>query len=1251
MKRCLLILSCLMLCLALRSQSLYTCRYWFDQNHEQASAATFSGDFFQMEVDAGTLTDGLHTLYLMVKDTTGTWCAPRHYLFYQTSTAVPVNPNDVVCYFWFDQDFEHKQTMPFGTGQFLMEADSLDAGIHVLNVVLEGDGLTSTEYFMFYQTTTEVPVNPNDVVCYFWFDQDFEHKQTMPFGTGQFLMEADSLDAGIHVLNVVLEGDGLTSTECFVFYKVLADDPGSWDNVVYRCWFDQDYSTLQTGLLGNGIFELNTESLPGGMHILNVQLDNGSLTAPRCYMFYKTLEKEHIARWEYMINDDINQRYVTNLSPCVDTLDIIALLPVETWPIRSTCFHFHPNGEEPYLNAKNKITFRFWNTREYYVEQSAFYVDENVSEPIVADTLERNTITTISAPRDNQIHWFKVEANRGDYLSFQADKACTMQLFAPSGEEVYSASGFESVLLEGFYAWEDGTYYLAVHDVTGSGEMISITYNWIYRYAILSYDVHVVGNGGRSTITFQGNGFNSLLDVYYINESNDTIRSLDIGHESNTTTTVSCNFYDAVLGIYDVVFEFLDETIRINNALEVQEAVDIHLTSTHFRSWVGSTCTHTFQITNNGNMTAYNVPLEIQIYTPYSESLTRVDIGGFNVKSYIMEILGSYYSDSLDIVIEQKRLVSGDLFGFLEDFDTDLFPDAPYVHYTFISPNLRPNTTETFTISLSMSDVWSGLWINSGYIYMWYPDEWQNIDSTEYLSRTRSVKRACWESIRQRRECFNRWQLEELGGGSGPWANILCPPHNSDCYPPPAGGFFGWFFIAYDPNDIYGYLSESGSHYMRQEIQNVQYEIEFENDSTLATAAAHTIIVRDTLDATKFDLNSLAARSVTIGDKRLDLNGEQTFARTLDLRPELYVIAQINQDYDPTTGIIQWTIQSLDPMTMEPTDDPYQGVLPVNYSGNGVGFIDYSINLKQAFADGTEISNRAGIIFDQNDVIMTPTWTNIVDAVEPTSQIESVEVVNDSLSFSFVSSDNRSGVWYHTLYYRNDSTEMEWKVKVPKIVENSYMLRFNEYQTTEYLVMAVDSAGNHEDKEMVAEYVHYYDGLEPVCQTYSLMRGWNWWSTNLDITLDELKAAIVETLPGTTVTIKSRTKNTSFNPGMNQWRGSLNSLDVTQMYMIFVSVDCEITMEGMLVNPAEHPVTINNGTNWIAFPVSINMSVDNAFSGFAVDGDNIKSRNNNASYSNGHWRGRLTSLEPGRGYMYISNAQETRVLTFPASTR
>ena len=170
----------------------------------------------------------------------------------------------------------------------------------------------------------------------------------------------------------------------------------------------------------------------------------------------------------------------------------------------------------------------------------------------------------------------------------------------------------------------------------------------------------------------------------------------------------------------------------------------------------------------------------------------------------------------------------------------------------------------------------------------------------------------------------------------------------------------------------------------------------------------------------------------------------------------------------------------------------------------------------------------------------------------------------------------------------------------------------------------------------------------PAEQIVELSEGSNWWSTYIDINLNQLQDALVEALGNTAITIKSRTKNTAYNPVTHQWRGTLTSLDVEQMYMISVSMDCEITLSGNLVNPAEHPATISNGSNWMAFPINESMSVGNAFAGFATNGDKVKSRNNNTQYLGGSWRGALNTLEPGRGYMYISNSQGTRTFTFPA---
>ena len=167
-----------------------------------------------------------------------------------------------------------------------------------------------------------------------------------------------------------------------------------------------------------------------------------------------------------------------------------------------------------------------------------------------------------------------------------------------------------------------------------------------------------------------------------------------------------------------------------------------------------------------------------------------------------------------------------------------------------------------------------------------------------------------------------------------------------------------------------------------------------------------------------------------------------------------------------------------------------------------------------------------------------------------------------------------------------------------------------------------------------------------VTQTIALTSGWNWFSTYLDITLDDLKASLVST-GNTSITIKSKNQNTYYQNGV--WRGNLN-FDVAQMYKIYVNSACEITLEGTPIDPSEHSITIHNGPNWIGFPLSESMTLDNAFAGFAVNGDVIKSKGASANYTNGHWRGAF-NLEPGQGYIYNSNTSGDRILIFPSSAK
>ena len=177
-----------------------------------------------------------------------------------------------------------------------------------------------------------------------------------------------------------------------------------------------------------------------------------------------------------------------------------------------------------------------------------------------------------------------------------------------------------------------------------------------------------------------------------------------------------------------------------------------------------------------------------------------------------------------------------------------------------------------------------------------------------------------------------------------------------------------------------------------------------------------------------------------------------------------------------------------------------------------------------------------------------------------------------------------------------------------------------------------------------------YKKVTPVTQTLSLSEGENWVSFNVKTTLDDLKEALLNALGDdvTNIKITSQSNGYTYWDG-DSWRGSLNPFEINQMYVIEVPGNCEISLSAMPVNPARS-ITIVNGTNWIGFPFSANMSLSNAFSGFAENGDKILAPNGSfATYNGDNWEGGLTELRPGQGYKYEVTTAGVRILVFPSS--
>lgn len=171
-------------------------------------------------------------------------------------------------------------------------------------------------------------------------------------------------------------------------------------------------------------------------------------------------------------------------------------------------------------------------------------------------------------------------------------------------------------------------------------------------------------------------------------------------------------------------------------------------------------------------------------------------------------------------------------------------------------------------------------------------------------------------------------------------------------------------------------------------------------------------------------------------------------------------------------------------------------------------------------------------------------------------------------------------------------------------------------------------------------------------QTIALTAGANWVSFNVEIILFDLKNLLESALPGTAITIQSQTQKTTYSPNNGRWTGRLTALDVTQMYKITVSAACEITFEGEPVTTDGNPIIITSGANWIAYPLNTSKTPQEVFSGFAIAGDMVKSQTQKKQYNaNGRWTGQLVDMEPGHGYIYVSNSMEDRMFTFPTGEK
>ena len=224
---------------------------------------------------------------------------------------------------------------------------------------------------------------------------------------------------------------------------------------------------------------------------------------------------------------------------------------------------------------------------------------------------------------------------------------------------------------------------------------------------------------------------------------------------------------------------------------------------------------------------------------------------------------------------------------------------------------------------------------------------------------------------------------------------------------------------SWDPNEMVGPMGYGDEHYIG-ETKTIDYRILFENKAE-ATDNAYRIHISDELDENVFDVSTVR------------------FGKTSHDGPEY------NWKMNREGNKLTWDIEGIE--------------LPPNVNApEGEGCVTFSVDLKPGLKNGTQIRNKAAIIFDSNETIETNEFVNTLDIVEPTAEMKSFSmnskgqyVVNCS------GSDDDSGISHYLFYVSANGDEYKY---LGQNTEPSYALDIEPSTDYDFIAFAVDNVGN-----------------------------------------------------------------------------------------------------------------------------------------------------------------------------------------------
>lgn len=225
----------------LNAQLVTEYEYWIDHHTAEAGRGGVENGLVDFNVDVSSLSDGIHTFSLRIRDDEDRWSIPYTRLFYKVSK--PQEQGVVVYEYYIDDETDKRTSVVTDGGlvDFNTDVSSLSSGLHKLSLrTQDSGGRWSTPHIQYFYYVAPPRQTSLARVEYYW-DDNCASRQTVSLGnSGVFSEDLDvsGFSDGLHKLFVrVQDTDSVWSTPyCRLFYK-----EGEARIIGYEYWFNKGY--------------------------------------------------------------------------------------------------------------------------------------------------------------------------------------------------------------------------------------------------------------------------------------------------------------------------------------------------------------------------------------------------------------------------------------------------------------------------------------------------------------------------------------------------------------------------------------------------------------------------------------------------------------------------------------------------------------------------------------------------------------------------------------------------------------------------------------------------------------------------------------------------------------------------------------------------------------------------------------------------------------------------------------------------